>query len=52
MKHVALENKLDISGTGISMVVLESVRFAVEIKVGPVEGTNTRMKKESAARSR
>lgn len=27
--NVALENKSDISGTGISMVVLESIRFVV-----------------------
>lgn len=37
LKHVALENKPDISGTGISMAVLESIRSAVKIKV---EGTS------------
>lgn len=33
LKHVALKNKPDISGTGISMAVLESIRSAVKIKV-------------------
>jgi len=37
LKHVALKNKPDISGTGISMAVLESIRSAVKIKV---EGTS------------
>ena len=37
LKHVVLKNKPDISGTGISMAVLESIRSAVKIKV---EGTS------------
>lgn len=37
LKHVALKNKPDISETGISMAVLESIRPAVKIKV---EGTS------------
>lgn len=55
VKHVALKNKPDISGTRISMVVLENIRSAVKIKV---EGTSAprqtleKVREESGALNR
>ena len=54
VKHVVLKNKPDISGTGISMAVLQSIRSAVKIKVEGNErsSTNTRSREASRALNR